>query len=427
VEKYEFDALTKKELPKTDDVALKFQWLMSSAPDRVTADLPFEVSTRERKKRVLYLTAYCNQIGSGALLENAEDEIQIGRIKQFPVSAARLNGEKSGIIDLVKDPQRLINYRVSLETYIIQTQASGGMAIDTGVFMGDAKLEEEYTRKRADPSYVLKLPAGATNKFPKWNEPLAKMQGATNDAVAQMIQLMNVLDRISFHPAAADARTEGQGESGILFAQKAKMAEIANYCLNETIKQHENDKAEAWFIQSKKTHGNNDVKGEFYNAATKQKITINEHVELFDGTEAIKNRIADVPRHRVVISESPQGETRKLTTMMVANDLLSKLSPTENPISRAILSSGLVQNVDVFNEEQRQELKVAGDKEKALAESMVDAKIATNKQQIDMAMAGPLAQGAGLPGKRPSAPPAPPQPPGPPQPQRTQTGPRMQL
>jgi hypothetical protein len=295
--------------------------------------------------------------------------------------------------------------------------------------MGDANLQAEYVKRKADPSYVVLLPPGATNKFPNWNVPLNK--GApTNEAVNEIVRLMEILDRISFHPAAADARTQGQGESGILFAQKAKMAEIANYCMNETVKQHENDKAEAYFMQAKVTYGNNNVKRDFLIPSKKSKITINEHVTLFDGTETIKNQIANVPRHRVVITESPQGETRKLTTMMIANDLLGKLSPNENPMSRAILSSGLVMNVDVFSDEERQELKEAGTLEKELAKSNIQAKMASNQSMVDQAQAAAAQAAMGpLPGEVPAGVPAPAQSPmmnqQPPRTQVAQTGPRM--
>ena len=378
MEEYEWDKGSGLELPKTDDVQVKMEWL-KRVRDRDPMTLVNDVEMRQRPGKKLMVTAYTPDVQGGAILSEGPHDIQINRLNLFPFSAFRMNGEKSGIVDLVKDPQRMINYRESLITYAIQTRVSGGQGYDSGVFQGDEKLEKEYISRKNDPSYNLRLPPGSSKKFPNWQQSLNPGE-FPDEAINQISRMMDMMDRISFHPAAADARTESSSESGVLFAQKAKMAEIANYCINEQFKQHVNDKGEGYLYQAPITYGRANKKREFYMKAGDKSIVLNEHITLFDGSEVVKNQISEIPRHQVIVTESPQGETRKLTTMMVSSDLVSKLDPNANPITKQIFIGALVNSVDVFDAEQTKQLEEADQFEMELAKSKVKAETAKNNQ-----------------------------------------------
>lgn len=399
-EEYEIDLATNTKLPKTDDVQLKMEWLNRMVPDRDPGQLASDVIVKSEKKRVLYVEAFCPELQMDDFLANGKHEIQIGRAHIFPLSAGRMNGEKSGIIDLIKDPQRIINYRNSLITYAMQTGVSGGMQVDDGIFNGDFGKAKEFDDRKSDPSYVCHVAPGMSNKYPNGIKPIPKGDMPYNEAQAQLNGMLDMIDRISFQPAAADARTQSSGESGVLFAQKVKMAEIGQFILMEGVKQHVNDKGEAYFFQAKNQYSLGDAKREFTVFSEKKNVTINEKINVAGGGEMTVNRMADVPRHKVIVTESPQGETRRLTAMMAAADLLGKLPP-ENVITRQILTNKLVMNADMFDDEDKAKLKEAGEMELELAKAQVTAQIqqiSQAQQMQEQAMAQQAPQGGqGMP------------------------------
>ena len=379
----EVDLLTGQDLPDSDDVELKVKWLKEQAPERDMSRLTDDVTIDPRQKKVLMVFAY-SDLHRGVVLANDPHEIQIGRLHLFPFSAAKLNGQRSGIMDLILDPQKAINYRESLVTYNIQTSAQGGQVLDPALFNNDIRKINEYKAKKADPSYVGESYPGASNKFPNAIKSIESR--APNQAVFNQLERMyDIMDRISKQPAASDARTQSSSESGVLFAQKAKMAEIGQYCLSETVRQHENDKAEAYFIQYPITYGNHDVERDFTILSKKQRIKINQHEQLADGTERIKNRAKDIPRHKIVVSESPQGETRRLTTRALSTDLMATLPP-ENVGTRQKLTTKIVESLDFFDDEDQAELEQIGKLEMDQAIQQLETNIATlkmNKAQAE--------------------------------------------
>jgi hypothetical protein len=368
-EEYDIDTETGMELPDSDDVVEKLQWLFTMKPGRNIEDLPNKVQHETRTNRVMWTTTICLDLDRSLILTDGPDPIQINRLKFFPISACRMNGEKAGIMDMLKDIQRMLNYRESLFTYAIQTQVSGGLVVDEGL-VGEKK--EEFRTKKNDPSYVLYTSPGMTNKYPNGIQAIRKGTFPM-EAFTQITHLIDLMDRIGFVPAVMDARSEKSGESGVLNAQKEKRAEIGMYCLSAVILQHENDKGEAYVMQAKHQYGNNDVKKRFTILSAKKVITVNNHVPLSDGTERIENRVADLPRTAVIVTESPQGETRRMTTLMVSNDLLQRI-PAEDAITRELLTNKVVGATDAFGEKDKGDLEEAHklQMERAKAQVMAD-------------------------------------------------------
>jgi len=65
---------------------------------------------------------------------------------------------------------------------------------------------------------------------------------------------------------------------------------------------------------------------------------------------------------------------------MVSSDLVSKLDPNANPITKQIFIGALVNSVDVFDAEQTKQLEEADQLEMELAKSKVKAETAKNNQ-----------------------------------------------
>jgi len=364
----EYDSMTQLELPDTDDLAVKIAFL-NKTNDSWDA---YKIMKRKKTKKVCYITTICPQISRALVLEHKPTEIQVGRLPFFCLSAARINGVPTGIIDLIKDVNRIINFRENLLNFTLETSAHGAQIGDPLLFGNDKKAQDDFVARRNRSNAFFWSQSGA----------IMKGQGIINvreappnaDVVNQLLRMWDVADRISKAPAVSDARTEGSGESGYLFAQKTRIAEQQQYILFASIKQYLAEIAEAYFDQAKIQYSIGMFEREFTINNGTDTIIFNKKVKLPNGQTGIENDISSIPRHRVVISESPSGLTNRLTARALDTELL-KVLPPENIGSRQILTSELLDTMDHNSEETRAKLKKMRTMEEKQAELTLEANI----------------------------------------------------
>jgi len=346
----EYDAMTGMVLPATDDVAFKKAWLDARNPKWE----PDKILQRQVEKLVQYCTVIIPQIAPDVIIERKATAIQVGRLQFFPWSAARINGVPSGIIDLIKDIQRNINHREMLISYIIQTSAQGGEVMDPMLFGNDQTQIDDYIATRNQPNRTFISAPGAIGR----NLMPQKLRKAEfpNDIQAQLVRMWDYADRISKSPAAYDARTEASGESGYLFAQKVRQAEQQQYVLFAGLKRHLNEKGEAYLEQAKRQYSVGGWQRDFLVPSDGNKtISLNEKVEV-NGQTYIKADISQLPRHKVVVSESPSGLTNRLISRAVAAEVMATIPP-ENIGTRTVLTGTIVNSIDTFSADDKERLK----------------------------------------------------------------------
>jgi len=304
-------------------------------------DLSMGVMKRSFDTDIYHITTVVPGLARELVLEDRPGLIQIGRLPFFPWSSGRINGVNSGIPDLLKSIQQTYNNRESLLDFAIATSAAGGMFMDPDIVDGDegkmSKIEENWNK----PNFRMWTGNGALasgrNFFKEL--PRSNLDPQIGNEITRMIDLA---DMVSKQPAAMDARTENAGESGILFARKQMQAEVTQTLLIKSLEQLWNDKGEAYLLLAKNLYSG--VYRSFYSFGDKKAIELNVPTVTPSG-EVLDNDISQLPRMKVIISQSPEGVTQRMVDRSIDMDLL-KVIGQDNPISRASIVKSVMNTLD---------------------------------------------------------------------------------
>jgi hypothetical protein len=366
----------------------KIAWLNDNIPGWI----PDQVFSDETEEEIQYKTVICPSLSTNMILAYGPTEIQCGRLQFFPWSAARVNGEFGGVVDLIKDAQKNINYWESLITHKIQVEGGGGAQFcDEGAFPDNSGYLD-YVANRGNPKKVFKLrrdylkdhPSGPAIPVVKSPFPAEAMKH-----LEHMIQV--VLPKISKVTTTAHGQSETSNESGYLFQLKKLQSDIEQYVIYESLRNFWNEVGEAYLSQAINTYGNM-VERTFYNHGKKKSFTINKRETRTDVNgnqiDVIINDFSKLRemRHRVIVTESQDSPTRKVEIMQVASSLIKSM-PQEMTLHRMELANTLSKQLDTFDEAQRQVLDDHFQKEIKLAAILIDAQIAEAETRIAVAHA----------------------------------------
>jgi len=371
----EYDETTGKDLPAGGDYAAKLAFLNSTNPkwEPPTETSEGTIRKRQDKRRVCIVTAVCSQIDREAPLQRLPSPIQIGRLPLFGWSALRANGKCRGNVDLMADLQMKINYREELITCIIETEACGALLADPMLFNDTKELKDAFERDKNQPHKTIWTAPGAMLKGLE-PSPIRKST-LPQDARDQLQRMWEYADRISKAPAVFDARSEKSGESGYLFAQKARVAEQQSYTLFISLQRHQQEKAEAYLEQVRIQYTIAGVEREFSIpvGTKKERLVLNQKTKVtVAGVEIgkILNDLSTMPRHKVVITESPVSTTNRLITRAMAAELLRVLPPDAFG-TRQVFTSAMVKSLDTFDAKDQEKLLKFRELEEGGAELML--------------------------------------------------------
>lgn len=394
----ETDKVTGKDLPAGGDIAAKLAFLEKENPEWEIDN----IIERRESRRVCMVTVVCPQIDHG-IIEKKPCAIQVGRIPFFPGSIGKVNGVCMGLPDILKDIQQQINYHESLITNLIENESHGNRITDPMLFGDDeAKMRDFDNNLNGYGKNFWTAPgAMAQNLLP---QPIRKAQLPT-DIRDQQLRLIDYIDRISGVPAVFDARSERSGESGYLFAQKTRAAEQQNALVSNLFKQHLNEKAEAYLEQARIQYTIAGLPRVFRLNKGRKCVEINKK-DLESGK--VVNDFSTLPRHKVVISESPASTTNRMIARAVANETL-RVIPPELIGMRTMLASILTTSVDNFSSTDKDRLKEFEELEMEQARLMLQNRILTlelQNKQIEAQMNAPQAApvqvgGAAIPSENP--------------------------
>jgi hypothetical protein len=369
----EYEVTTGRALPVTSDTAYKMAWLDKVNPDWNKSS----VKVRPVRKNICWQTVICPEISNWLIIEEKRCEVQIGRLPFFPWSAARINGVPRGIVDLMKDVNEVINNRENLISYIVMTMANGAEVLDPLLFGNDDNMISDYIANKNRVNKVFKSAPGATARdlMPK------KIGGVQLDPAItqQLVRMWEYADRLSKSPAVMDAQTTGQAESGYLYAQRTAVAAQQQYILFSGLKRHLNEKSEAYLEQSRVQYALEGQQRDFPVDGGERFVSLNKRVKTEDGTDSyIENDISQLPRQKVIITESPAGQTVRLVNRAIAIDSL-KVIPPEELGTRAIFTSMFTDTLDTFDEKQKAKLRRMRALEEEQAEETMRANITKAK------------------------------------------------
>lgn len=351
------------------------------------ADLSDGIMEREEEIDVYYVTTICPSISRYLVLEDKRALIQIGRLPFFPWSSARINGKNSGIPDLLKSIQQTYNFRESMLDYTISTSANGAMMIDPMVVDNDVEKMHQLQRNWNNPSFKMFSSPGA---LASGREFIKEFPRNTVDLgiVSELTRMVELSDIVSKQPAAADGRSEGSEETGILFARKVLQSEITQTILIKSLEQLWNDKGEAYLLLAKQLYSG--VYRDFYAFGSGRKIELNVPIVTASG-EVVQNDISQLPRMKVIVSQSPEGVTTRAVDRAVNTELLRVLGP-ESSISRALATKNVMKTLDNSKAdrakyEETSELEYQLAKETALT-NLMNLKVTQMQLQQSLMMAG---------------------------------------
>lgn len=380
---FEYERTTQKELPKTGDIAYKLAWLNNINPDWTKEDVLVDV----RKQPTCMVTTVCPEINNYLIIEKKECEIQIGRIPFFPWSAARINGVCRGIVDMIYDVQNSLNFRENLRNFVMQTQANGAMIIDPMLFGNDDEKMNDFIENKNDPSRSFKSAPGATVHV---GMPQAVTHANTMpDISADISRMLEYFDKLSKIPSVLEGRMDSANESGYLFAQRSQLADMQLYVLYSGLKRHLKEKGDAWFTQAKYQYCLGGVEREF--VIGEEHFDIN-HSQTDEDTneEVIVNDFASIPRHRVIISDSPSGVSTNLINRSIAVETMRTL-PQECIATREVMATALCDTLDSFDDAVRDRLKIARELEEnqaieTLKTNIVNQRVMRAKAEQELKM-----------------------------------------
>jgi hypothetical protein len=334
---------------------------------------PGKIIKKTRVDKEYWITTTCNQLFKGVdNLEDSKSEIQIDRLPFFPWSAARINGRDSGVVSLFIDAQQAINKRESLSDHMISTSAHGAMFVDSALFDGNVAKTEEALKDldKANARIVTQPGAIASGRNMFYQVPKTQYQGEIYQEIDRM---RGHLDTISQSTATLEGRSESSHDTGTLFARRQMQSEIALTTLTASLEQHWNSKGEGYLALCQDLYSGayRRFKTDFGIEGDNKQV-----IELNNGQYTLE----DMPRYKVLISQSPRGVTLREVEREVNSEVLMRI-PQNQPVYQATILKNIMNTLDMTGKE-KQELDMANEVSYQLAYKRAQLELAGIDSQL---------------------------------------------
>lgn len=313
-------------VPNTGDNEFKQKWAEINQ-----VDLENDPIKKTIEQDIYYVSTIAPQLNRTLLLEDRRSNIQIGRLPFFPWSAGRINGRNSGIPMLLKSVQQTYNKRESLLDSMIASSANGAMAMDPNIVDGNEGMKQAIEKNWNVPNFKFWTAPGAIESGKGMFQELPK--GTPDYRIVEELNRMIALsDRLSKQPAVMEGRSEGsEDRSGILNARKQMQVEVTQATLTKSVEYWWDEIGEGYLLLAKQLYSG--AYREMKVPGEDRTIELNKPVITPSGEE-IMNDFSQLPRSRVIVTQSPEGATIKDKDRAINVEILRVIGP-ENPVSRA--------------------------------------------------------------------------------------------
>lgn len=336
--------------------------------------------------KVLKVTTICPGLSNELLLEDGPHPLQIGGYPYIVASALNLNGEHQGIVEVMKDPQEVINKREATLTHHQMTRANGVEFIEADAFEDDSE-RNKYVKNGARPGGKF-IVAPGSNKEDKIK--VKDQSNAPTDLVDSINRAKEHMDRM-WAPPSLQANQARSGESGKLFQEKREQALVALEYINRTIWNYKRQLLEKYFCAAKILYSKIPRK---FNVSGTGELLINWPQP--DGT--IANDISQIPRLSTKIVQSQNA----LSIRRERLDIYSQFGQyATTPIVKATLELMMIDTIPELPESQRAMLKdgqiefISLLRERMAAERLqLQTGMQAQMQQSQQPMAGPSEPGS---------------------------------
>lgn len=329
-----------------------------------------EVISRRVERRTYKVQSSCRELSPFKLLEDAESDIQIGRLPFFPLSSDRYGGTNSGVMALLEDVQKLLNGREASIDDVIATSATGAYLFDPILTGNNDVLTQRAIEDMHKPDAVIKTAPGMLASGRQMIMPIARQQ-FPGELYQEVQRMAGYFDALSGQTATLDGMQESSQDTGVLFARRALQSEIALTALTKCLESHQKDKFEAWMLYAKVLYS-----GAYREIGVEEAnpIALNEREYGETGEViAVHNDLSELPRHKVIITPSKDGLTVREVDRARSIELLQYI---QSPIKRVLLEQQALETLDNSIKDKTQ-LREYNDLELAVAVATMENNLAS--------------------------------------------------
>jgi hypothetical protein len=175
-----------------------------------------------RKRFVEKFITFCPTLSLSQSLAQGDYPIQMNGYHILPITCDLLNGKPNTPTDQLSDPQRMVNKRMSTETYILATSFTNGVGAEVSMFA----TPEEFQRWKTtghQPGFRFELAEGASMAEKKFVE--MPRGNVSNEYLSSTKSILDMLEMINPAVPATQGLSDA-GESGVAFQKKLSQALI---------------------------------------------------------------------------------------------------------------------------------------------------------------------------------------------------------
>lgn len=275
------------------------------------------VEYRERRQHIQTVS----DIDPETLLEDGETREQVNGLSFYHFTCQRYNGHDKGVAESILDAQRVINEK---ESYLLEYMAKcgGGSEIWNEDLFRNQELKNRFIETKNKPGSVFFADLDGVKNVKVEVGP-AQVPGAVFQEIQRMYnETLPLVSRVSDAMSAIGASED----TGVLYERKYQVNRIANVMYDKYIKTLINNIGEGYYYQFQITYGDvqMDVKRRLGGS-----ITINKKEEV-NGQRMIVNDVSQLPRSKVIVTESKSNPVYQLRKKAEVSDIIKSIPPNDN-------------------------------------------------------------------------------------------------
>jgi hypothetical protein len=317
------------------------------------------VEYRERRQHIQTVT----DLDPELLLEEGETREQVNGLSFYHFTCQRYNGHDKGVAESILDAQRVINEK---ESYLLEYMAKcgGGSEMWNEDLFRNQEAKKRFIKNKNKLGHVEFADLDGVKNVKVEVSP-AQVPGAVFSEIQRMYnETLPLVSRVSDAMSAIGASED----TGVLYERKYQVNRIANVMYDKYIKTLINNIGEGYYYQFQITYG--DIQMDVPRRLGGS-ITINKKEEI-NGQRMIVNDVSQLPRSKVVVTESKNNPVYQLRKKAEVADIIKSIPP--NDLLRLQLALNLYFDNMSMSDDARAQTEMVNSlsMQKAMLASMVE-------------------------------------------------------